>query len=320
MHPASVAEESAAGAYSGLSPEELLVALPPPPSPQYAAMRVQACGGCCFVLIVICVCVGGTYYGTELPTRDFPDSLKLALRYLVYTEAAVAIICLLGLMWGDPGVVHRSTDSCFPLPEQVLDILNEGKDFSMLKENIVNDEGSFCIRCLVWRRSQPGSSRFKGDAFHHCSICQRCVRHFDHHCGVFGRCIAGRGLRGNMGYFRIIIITGFLGGATLFVTWAMVLREVGQGHTERIPALLELRKRIQLVSGLSGPGLVLAIIAGVYCAWVIICSLTCWVIRGSRTCYFIMRRSWRGYAQLTEAAPTRETELASVVGSQSTQR
>ena len=53
---------------------------------------------------------------------------------------------------------------------------------------------------------------------HHCSICQRCVVDFDHHCGVFGRCIAGKGWRGNMGYFKGILFLALLGMITSFIT------------------------------------------------------------------------------------------------------
>jgi hypothetical protein len=98
----------------------------------------------------------------------------------------------------DPGVVKRSPETCFPLPPKVADLIEAGATSEQIQQlgNLHGEKGSFCVRCLVWRGGdnvQP----------HHCSTCQRCVTHFDHHCGVFGRCIAGDGLRGNMGFFKV---------------------------------------------------------------------------------------------------------------------
>lgn len=123
----------------------------------------------------------------------------------IYTEAAVAIFCLLGLMWGDPGTIKRSPETCFPQPELVAERLRNGQSLDGVG-NVQADGRTFCIRCLVWRPDV-------GDT-HHCNTCQRCVADFDHHCGVFGRCIAGEGVGGNMGYFKTLIAMGLIGCGT----------------------------------------------------------------------------------------------------------
>ena len=95
-----------------------------------------------------------------------------------------------------------------PIPQgQVREQLLKGQRPTGFLGNVHDQRlGSYCTRCLVWRRNDEQA--------HHCSICQRCVTNFDHHCGVFGRCIAGDGFGGNMGYFKTIIGLGALGIVT----------------------------------------------------------------------------------------------------------
>lgn len=150
-----------------------------------------------FVGLTQGVAVGAPPYGAEW----------LAL-VCIYLEAAVAIGALCGLLCGDPGVVRRSPETCYPVPPEVLARLQRGESLIGLS-NITDQQlgRTYCVRCLVWR-PDGGSmgSRFPGSSMcHHCATCQRCVTDFDHHCGVFGRCIAGSGWRGNMKYFKCII-------------------------------------------------------------------------------------------------------------------
>mmetsp|Transcript_1195 Transcript_1195/g.3306 ORF Transcript_1195/g.3306 Transcript_1195/m.3306 type:complete len:233 (+) Transcript_1195:116-814(+) len=189
----------------GRSLEAELAALPPLPDQDVCQMRAEASCGNSLVLFLIFLFVA--------PMQAFANSQGDNLTMLqriwllaVYAEAAIAIFCLLGLMWDDPGTVKRTAENCFPQPDIVAERLARGQSLDNVG-NINGDDGRvFCIRCLVWRPDDGMT--------HHCSTCQRCVVEFDHHCGVFGRCIAGDGCGGNMGYFKTLILMGVLGCGT----------------------------------------------------------------------------------------------------------
>ena len=107
----------------------------------------------------------------------------------IYLEAFLAVCCLLGILYGDPGVVKRTPENCLPLPETIAERLQRGESLGGL-ENLQHAQlGSFCVRCCVWRRA-PGklqSSYLPADCDmgvceqgpHHCSTCGCCVNHFD---------------------------------------------------------------------------------------------------------------------------------------------
>ena len=173
-----------------------VLSLPPLPERDYCAMRGEACCGNTLVLFLIFLFVAPMQaYATGKDVElTFPQRLWMGA---IYAEAATAIVCLLGLMWGNPGEVKRTPETCFPQPEIVAERLRKGQSLHDVG-NVTEDGRVFCIRCLVWRPDDDGE-------VHHCATCQRCVTQFDHHCGVFGRCIAGNGYGGNMGYFKTII-------------------------------------------------------------------------------------------------------------------
>jgi len=177
---------------TGLVWKEDVASLPPLPTPVYSEMRAEAACGCTLVLGIIGVLVGSTTASLapgSMPSEN-ETTRQLGL-FLIYGEAAVAIICLLGLMWGDPGTVKRTKETCFPLPDAVAERLHNGQSLDGMS-NIVEGDRVYCVRCLVWRPDQPPPSCVDvcnpedemSEGTHHCATCNRCVTDFDHHCGV----------------------------------------------------------------------------------------------------------------------------------------
>ena len=204
-----------------------LPALPRPASRQRTECRM----GCGIVLTIVATCVMATHGGVR--TLECAPRRWDWLLYVVYAEAAVALLCLAGLVFDDPGTVRRSRLTCEPVPPEA-----RAKLQNMAPPNLQNVTGAdgrtFCVRCYVWRPREPPA--YDGDRFHahanahHCSTCQRCVTDFDHHCGVFGRCIAGDGFAGNMGYFKTLILMGVLGCATCVSFMFVSASSVGHAH------------------------------------------------------------------------------------------
>ncbi|KAL1504467.1 hypothetical protein AB1Y20_010872 [Prymnesium parvum] len=193
--------------------------LPPMPPPERCEQCAESSCGVTLVLALICVFVGLTQAAA---TSSMEKPKTWVFLGLIYAEAIVALVCLLGILCADPGTIQRSPSTCFPLPEQVAELVRAGRPIEGLR-NIRENGRSFCVRCLVWRPDPQGragsdddSDEFEEGEVHHCSTCQRCVRDFDHHCGVFGRCIAGKGFAGTMGYFKVIISMGVAGCVTSF--------------------------------------------------------------------------------------------------------
>jgi hypothetical protein len=144
-----------------------------------------------------------------------PDALdppkKWLAVHLMYLWAAVAVFCVLFLLFAEAGVIRRSPETCYPIPAQVAERLMSSKCTDGMDNIDGRDthQGTYCVRCLVWR-PDVGSA---GWPSHHCRVCNRCVTDFDHHCGVFGRCIT----KSNMPCFGTLIGMAFAGLGTLMV-------------------------------------------------------------------------------------------------------
>eukprot|EP00933_Yihiella_yeosuensis_P051093 TRINITY_DN4893_c0_g2_i1.p1 TRINITY_DN4893_c0_g2~~TRINITY_DN4893_c0_g2_i1.p1 ORF type:complete len:313 (+),score=35.45 TRINITY_DN4893_c0_g2_i1:30-941(+) len=199
--------------------EEVLQVLPPMPAP-LRAKCTQNVMGCFYVLSAIALHVGLTHIGANFLEDASGDNLDFWLpQVFAFAEASVALICLVAIMLADPGELKRSESRCLPVPSEMAQWLEnrspEGLQAdSSIKGNIEQDGRTYCVRCCLWRDQENQAS----GRYHHCSICQRCVPHFDHHCMVLGKCIAGQGCKGNIGYFRTLVSMQWMGLLTSYTT------------------------------------------------------------------------------------------------------
>ena len=85
-------------------------ALPPLPEPRYDKQRQESCAGCSLVIGIITACLAATHGSVAL--GDMPASFQPYFLAAIWTEALIAFVCLLGLMYSDPGVIQRCEDRC----------------------------------------------------------------------------------------------------------------------------------------------------------------------------------------------------------------
>jgi hypothetical protein len=223
--------------------------LPRLPKPDFDSIRRETIGGTFIVFLFIAIFVSLTHGVALAAVGRVPHGsvARIVLLTSIYTQAGIAVLCLLGIQFMNPGIVPRTIETCYPIPSTMREWVaanQQGPQSSYQRErehepektpitsispNFValhrppewyiagNDGRVYCTRCLVWR--QPGINHF------HCGTCQRCISYYDHHCTFFGRCIAGNlfhlGRRngGNYAFFVGII----LDGAIAYVTTAAAL-------------------------------------------------------------------------------------------------
>ena len=226
-----------------------------PPRAQNEGMKREAWTGAPFIFLAILACVVTPH--SVLRTMDANGTVSSSFFWfsmlVLYVGGAISTYCLGFVLLGDPGVLARSAERCFPVPAAVEGRLRgltaadseapAGPLPDMLMTDLRNvaEEGTgrtFCVRCFVWRNAPgmmppPCCAPLVGQRKskpHHCKVCKRCVEHFDHHCGVLGRCIAGSGWGGNVGYFYTLCGIGAAGTTvSLLSILAGAVQEAGKG-------------------------------------------------------------------------------------------
>mmetsp|Transcript_43772 Transcript_43772/g.101109 ORF Transcript_43772/g.101109 Transcript_43772/m.101109 type:complete len:317 (+) Transcript_43772:87-1037(+) len=193
-------------------------------------------GTFCIILLTVTVTCGAAYV-LKIQGRYY---LAKSYVVLVLVEALVALICWFGLLVVDPGSIPRTPSTALPIPAAVVNAV-EQDDVDFPHENLQEGHRTYCVRCFLWRDDHANErskrpvercftcmDRHKGGS-HHCSVCQRCVLYFDHHCSWFGRCIAGRGMGGNIGFFKVILAMGHMGMLTCASSTCLALSRTKWG-------------------------------------------------------------------------------------------
>jgi hypothetical protein len=203
--------------------------LPPLPIPKYKTIRHESAGGASIVVLLIIIFVTLTHGIAMTAVRTVPPGTTAHSTFLalIYGEALVATICLLGILFVDPGFIYRSPETCYPIPlavetwihsrlEQQTNIKepngdnndNADADQAVENDNVQKQTVSPTAIAVI----PPPTDLYIADTTHgtgrvyctrclvwrepsinhfHCIICQRCCAYYDHHCPFFGRCIAG---------------------------------------------------------------------------------------------------------------------------------
>lgn len=144
--------------------------LPPLPEPRTDVQMQESSRGISLVLglsalLVTLPHVTGYHRGLPSFAPDAPNGRAGAMVAL-YVCALLAIVCLISILCGDPGIVHRSDENCFPLPVQVQQRLEGHASLDGLNNITAKNGRVFCVRCCIWRPKSRSD-------IHHCSICQR---------------------------------------------------------------------------------------------------------------------------------------------------
>ena len=87
---------------------QISVVLPPLPKPEFEQMRSESSTGVSVVVCLVTTFVALTFaFSHGMPTEKRTFYVRAIL-----AEAALALVCLAYLMFGDPGVIRRTARSC----------------------------------------------------------------------------------------------------------------------------------------------------------------------------------------------------------------
>ena len=87
-------------------------------APNHTVMRKQSAAGCAVVSGTILACVCATHAAVSF--GELSDPLPTVFIAAIWAETTVALVCLFGLLFGDPGVIKRSEQRCTPVPSGLI--------------------------------------------------------------------------------------------------------------------------------------------------------------------------------------------------------
>ena len=181
----------------------------PPLPPPLKTRNLEFCCGATTILTCVAVAAGVAVAVIFAPSSNLSPTAKIVCAVLVGVECLVAVISLLVIGFGDPGIVKRTPATINPIPKDVAERLRAGEGLDGLQNFVDESRGVYCVKCCVWR---PRNAV-------HCTTCRRCCRDHDHHCGFYGRCIAKK----NITYFFAVGPAGWAAIVTCIIFAALAL-------------------------------------------------------------------------------------------------
>jgi hypothetical protein len=145
------------GAAAADTPEETEAAtsdadlrLPPLPPP-LKTRNLEFCCGATTILTCVAIAAGVAVAVIFAPSSNLSPAAKIVCAVLVGFECLVAVISLLVIGFGDPGIVKRTPATTNPIPKDVAERLRAGEGLDGLQNFVDESRGVYCVKCCVWR-------------------------------------------------------------------------------------------------------------------------------------------------------------------------
>ena len=123
----------------------------PPLPPPLKTRNLEFCCGATTILTCVVIAAGVAGAVIFAPSSNLSPTAKMVCAVLVGVECLVAIISLLVIGFGDPGIVKRTHATTNPIPKEVAERLRAGEGLDGLQNFVDESRGVYCVKCCVWR-------------------------------------------------------------------------------------------------------------------------------------------------------------------------